>query len=847
QPRVRLGEVEYRSTMRDLPSLHLLGETRRRLRGLVRDPNFTVTAVLILALGAGAQTSMVTAVRGLLLEPLPYAEPEQLVSIYEQRRAGDRARRGVALDTLPTWRQVHGIEDLAGYRLRSFGVQSEGADGRRSAVEVAPVGLVTAGLFRTLGVGPELGRAFGDEEERAGLPVAVISDGLWRRAFDRDPDVLSRTILLNDEAHRVIGVLPEDFRFAIKGQVPEAYIPISHALYGGSRSKRALEVVGRLRAGVDLERLRTELDALGERLASDWPETHREMGIGVQTLDESLRGANRRPLAWLLGGATLLLLIACANVAGLMLARSLRRRRQRAIRAALGADGLRLAVPTLVEGALVGVAGGAAGLWVAALALDALPLALPALGGASPVAGFDLASLRLDPPSALLALVVALGCGALFGAWPAWRLRRRPPCRDLGTSRSPQAAMGRGLGATVVLQVAFGTLLLLATGLLGRSFVGLLNAPPGFDAAGVTSFGLGLPEARYDTDPAIIDFHRDLHRELADLLGVEAVGAAARRPLGDGFRTGFVREADGTAADRQTAAINVVSAGYFEALRIPLLAGRVPSWNADVDGPRVLVVNDAFRRAHLGAHLGARQGGVDDAKVTGALGERLRLTWWSETTARGTSWEIVGVVGDVHQRGLDQAPVPEIYLPMGQFPTEGATYLLRGDSGRVVSTAELSGVVHGLDPDLQKVSAGEARGWALESLADRQLALAVLAIFGLAALFTTAIGVYAQVATDVAARRGELAVRRALGARLGQVSATVVRRSLVLVSLGFALGALAFLAFAPGLEHLLFGVTTVDPVTFVGIWGLLATCALTAGAGPALRAAGRSVVDDLRG
>ncbi|MEM7351255.1 MAG: ABC transporter permease [Acidobacteriota bacterium] len=815
------------------------GELCYALRSLRRDPVFSATALLILGLGSGAHTALVAAVQGLLLAPLPYPEPERLVSVYELREEqgeGEASRRGVALDTLPAWREVEGLEHLAGYRLRSFGLQTAGGrsdapESQLSEVEVVQVGMTTAGLFRTLGVEPRLGRGFTAEEEQSDLPVVVIGHGLWRRFFAGEPDVLGKCLWLNGKAHTILGVLPAEFRMVIRGRVPDAYIPISHADYGGSRSKRALEVVARRRPGVDLTGLQAELSALGERLAGAWPMTHDGLGIGAESLDTAWRGANRRPLSLLLGGASLLLIIVCANVAGLMLARSVRHRRRRAIRAALGAGGLRLALPTLLEGALIGLGGSLAGLWVAKLALDGLPLALPVLGGAAPIAGFDLDALQLSAGSAMLASALALSCGLLFGAWPAWRLRRRQPASDLGVARSPNVELTRSGSAVVVTQVALGTLLLLAGGLLGRSFVALLQTDPGFDAAGVTSFGLGLPETRYDTEPKVIRMHRELHRELADLPEIDAVGAVARRPLVRGFRVSFEREGEPSpGTERPTSAINVVSQGYFDALRIPLLAGRLPDWNDDTDAPRVLVVNDAFRRAHFG-------GTAQATRSTDVLGRRLRLSWWSELTARGTPWEIVGLVGDVRQASLDVGASPEIYLPFSQYPAEGATYLLRSSTGESVSAQRIAAVVGGLDPDLQRISPGDAQQWAGNSLADRRLALLVVTVLGLVALLTTTLGVYAHVATNVASRRGEMAVRRALGARPDQISSLVIRRSLKLVSLGFILGGAVFGLLAPGARHLLYGVGPGDPLTFVGIWALLAFVAFLASAVPASKVA----------
>lgn len=817
-----------------------LTELRHVLRGLRGDPVFAVTALVILALGCGAFTAMLTAVRGLLLEPLPYPEPDRLLSVYELRPGHgdtDAARAGVALDTLEDWRQVEAFESLAGYRLRSFGLQTalgddaSGSDVPLSEIEVVQVGMATSGLFATFGIEPQVGRDFTTAEEKEGAAVIVIGHELRQRAFGRDQDVLGRLVWLNGQARTVVGVLPADFRMVIRGRVPDAYIPISHADYGDGRDKRALEVIARLRDGVDPAAAQTELTALGDRLAAGWPKTHAGMSIGAESLDASWRGANRRPLGMLLAGAGLLLLIAYANVAGLMLARSLRLRRRRAIRAALGAGRWNLALPSLLEGALLGLGGGLAGLWIAKLGLDGLPLALPALGGAAPVAGFDLASLRLDPGSAAIACGLALACGLFFGAWPAWRMRRRRPVQDLGATAGPTRELARSGSLVVVAQVALGTLLLLAAGLLGRSFLTLLNTDPGFDSAAVTSFGLGLPEARYDTEPKIIEFHRRLHEELATLPGVEHVGAAARRPLVRGFRTVFEREDQPSAKnERLRSAINVVSDGYFEALRIPLRAGRLPSWNDDTDLPRVLVINEAFQRAYF-PELSVPELAGD------VLGKRLRLTWWSELTPRGTPWEIVGVVGDVRQQGLDQAATPEIYLPFSQYPSEGASYVLRTESGEIVSGDALAAAVAGLDPELQRITAKSARQWTFTSLADRRLALWVVAVLGLAALLTTAIGVYALVATDVAGRRREMAVRQALGARNRDLSRLVIGRSLKLVSLGFAVGATGFVALAPGLQRMLYGVGTSDPVTFLAIWALLLVMAFTAAVGPASRAA----------
>jgi putative ABC transport system permease protein len=804
-------------------------EIGHALHSLLRSPGFAVPALITLALGIGANTAMFSATYSLLLRQLPYADPDRLVALFET--PAEPRDQPVSLADLLDWRaQSHDFSGMAAYRPRSFGLLSGEGD-----IAVVQGGMVTADFFPVLGARPVLGRPFNEREEIGEAPVVVIGHRLWRERFGGAAGILGRRIRLNDVPYTVLGVLPSGFDFPMGGKVPDLYLPLSRKDYGTSRETRSLGAVGRLRPGVTAETARAELTGIAARLARSYPDTNGKVGAHLTTLNEALRGKNRRPLLLLTGAGLLLLVIACVNVANLLLARFFNRIHRVAIRAALGAGLGGLARQFLSEGLVLSLLGSALGLLTASAWLRLLPLALPLVGGSGLPSGLETDPLRLQGSVLLFALGLAVATALVFALIPTLLARRSDLQRVLREGGAAVTSHHRLSSSLVVGQVALSVMLLLASGLLLRSFFDLLALDPGFQSAGVLRFGIGLPEKRYDSDRKMLAFHQALFDRLSRLSGVEAVGAAARLPVsGEGFSTGFVFEGAPPPSrdEAPEVAINVASPGYFTALRIPRLAGRGFSPQDGPDAPRVALVNRAFVRAY--------------STDRGAVGRRLKLGWTSEINPAGTVWEIVGVVGDVRQRALEEAGKAEIYLPTSQYPLDGCSYVLRTARRDPALATAVRASVAALDPQLERIEPRPFADAVRDSLSDRRLALLLTGLFAVVALLLTAVGIYGVVAYSVAQRRREIALRLTLGAQVWQVARLVLGQGLRLTVLGIVLGLAGFYALGRLIESHLYGVTATDPLTAVGVAAVLALISLLACAVPSLRASRTEPMSSIR-
>jgi putative ABC transport system permease protein len=802
---------------------------RHAFLSLLRSPGFAIPALVTLALGIGANTAMFSATWGLLLKPLPYADPDRLVALFET--GADQSRQAVSLIDLLDWRtQSRGFAGMAAYRPRSFGLGAGGGE-----VSVVQGGMVTADFFPVLGARPILGRTFSAAEEVGAAPVVVIGHRLWRERFGGAAGVVGRRVLLNDVPRTVVGVLPAGFELPMGGKVPELYVPISHKEYGSDRQTRSLEAIGRLRPGVTLKAARTEIAGIAARLARAYPDSNGKVGAEVDTLDEALRGKNRRPLTLLTGAGLLLLAIACVNVANLLLARFFNRIHRVAIRAALGAGFGALAREFLTEGLVLSLLGSALGLLTASAWLRLLPLALPLVGGSGVPAGLETDPLRLRGSALLFALGIAAVTSLVFTLLPTLLARRSDLQKVLREGGGAVTSHHRLSSSLVIGQVALSVMLLLASGLLLRSFFDLLATNPGFRSEGVLRFGIGLPEKRYDSDLKMLAFHRALLDRLAQLPGVEAAGVAVRLPVsGEGFSTSFALEGapPPSGTTKPEAAINVASPGYFTALQIPLLAGRSFSPQDGSAAPRVVLVNRAFARAH--------------SADRSAVGRRLRLGWTSDINPQGTVWEIVGVVGDVRQRALAEEGLPEIYMPASQYSLDGGSYVLRTARRDPALAAAVRASVAELDPHLERIELRSFADSVRDSLADRRLALLLTGLFAGVALLLTAVGIYGVVAYSVTQRRREIALRLTLGAQVWQVVRLVLGQGLRLTLVGIVFGLVGFYALARWIESQLYGVAATDPLTAVGVASLLSLISLAACAVPSLRASRTEPMSSIR-
>src|SRR5580658_723637 len=530
---------------------------RHAIRGLARTPVFTITTVLTLALGIGANTGAFSAIDTLLLKPLPYPQPQRLVALHET--ALDHKPRDVAEANLLDWRARSTLfEAMAAYRPRSFGLTF----GERDAVTVIQTGMAMADFFRVAAVPPSIGRTFTETEETAEARVTVLTDRLWLQLFAGDPHAIGRTAELNEEPYTIIGVMPPDFEYPMGAVLPDAFIPLSRRDYCCGRLG-SLAAAARLKRGVSVERARAELESLAAGVAAEHPDTNRGRSASLEPLAEQMTGARREPLLLLLGAASLMLLIACANVCGLMLARWLARAHEVAIRASLGAGWRQIAGPFFAEAAVLSVAGTGCGLFAASLVLRAIPRFIP---GPAPE------PLHLNAAAFAFAAGLAVIAAALLGVLPLWFARRTDLYSVIKAGgRADSSRPGALRGALVVAQVALSVMLLLSAGLLLRSFLHLVNSSPGFETAHAFRFGIGIPEKRYDTERKEIEFHHQLLQKLKTIQGVAAAGAAGRFPLRGETGLGSSFQIAGSnipAPQRPRASINVASPGYFAAMGI---------------------------------------------------------------------------------------------------------------------------------------------------------------------------------------------------------------------------------------------------------------------------------------
>jgi putative ABC transport system permease protein len=777
---------------------------RYAFRTLGRSPAFSVTVVLTLALGIGASTAVFSAMDRLLLRSLPYTEPDRLVALHETQTG--KGFGPVSLPNLLDWRaQSASFDGMAGFMTRSFGLHESG-----TPVSVVMVGMVTSDLFHVLGSGPHLGRTFTEREELEGAPLIVLTDELWARQFHRAPEMVRRTVQLNEQPYQVVGILEPDFLFPAPGTHVDAYIPISHRDYG-TRAARPLQAVARLKPGAMLTTAQAELRAIGARLAAAWPADNVRGGADLESLDEAWKGNLRRPLLLLTVAALLLLAIVCTNVVNLILARSLARAREMEIRTALGAGPTDIVRQLLAEALLLCVGGGALGMLLAAAVLHGLPILLKQ----------TVAGLAIDARALALASAVCLAITLLCGLAPAFSSRRnRHPFR-----------LQQGL---VVGQVALSLVLLLSAGAFLRVFLKLANRNPGFDSSHVYYFGFGLPEGHY-SDRQTVDFLGKLRVRLAEIPGVEAAGAVNRLPLNTrGGSTAFQFEGAGLpATEWPSVASNAVDPAYFQALRIPLLAGRRLDWETDGLGhPPAIVVNRAFEKQY----------GHGD----GVIGKRVQLRYWTDVAAKGQLWQIVGVVGDIYQTGLDQSIRPQIYLPISQTGLDGGNYVIRTSRADSGLAAAVAAAVRSVDPNLERINVRRLDTWVRDSLGDRRRPAILTGLFAAIGLSLTALGLYGTVSLEVGQRRKEMAIRVALGASRASITALVLRRGLTLTLAGAMVGAVGFIAVGRAIESQLYEVAPSDPVNAALVVAILFACTVGACLRPAWDALRQAPIAVLR-
>ena len=789
----------------------LLHDLRHALRQLLKHPGFAAAAVGTIALGLGANTAIFSVVNAVLLRPLTYPQPDQLVIVWERNRAAAQATNVVNPGNYLDWRdRTTSFTDLAAITWSSMTFTGD-------APEIVQGRSVTPNFVRVLGTSPALGRFFTPAEALpGGPPVIVLSDGLWRGRFGGDSSVVGRTVPVAGGNATVVGVMPPTFR-AMPWGSEEYWEPFRLDPSDRTRHGRYAMVVGRLRPGVTRERAQAEMDVITSGIEREHPEFDTGWSANVVSLTDQVVGSARRALLIVLAAVAIVLLIACANVGNLMLVRAEGRRREFAVRTALGAPRWRLVRQWLAESVVVAGLGGAAGLLLAKWGVDLLVAAGPS--GIPRVAEIALDGRVIAVTAGITLLVgVVAGLPAALGVASAGVAGG---LRGEGGRSTADAGSSRFRSGLVVAQLSLALVLLAGAGLLVRSLHRLGAVNPGFDPANLLTLSVELPQATYSDDARRAAFFTRLLERVDGLPGVSAAGAVSFLPLTNGgasTRFTIVGRPAPEPGHWTSSDIRIVDPGYFAAMRIPLLRGRGLTGADRADAPPVVVISETM----------ARQYWPDEDPI----GARLQVNW----THPDVHPEVVGVVGDVHVSTLDGDLRPTIYYAQAQEPSGSMTIVARHAAGAGGLAASVRAAVRELDHDLPVTDVATMSTRLVRSMSDRRYPMLLLASFAALAVLLAAVGIYGVLSYAVNQRMREIGVRMALGAGRSHVLGLVIGGGMRLTLVGVALGAAGGLLASRALGRLLYGVTATDPLTFAAVAGLLALVALVAVYFPAARA-----------
>ncbi|HLL74582.1 MAG TPA: ABC transporter permease [Pyrinomonadaceae bacterium] len=794
-------------------------DARYAVRVLLKNPGFTAVAVVALALGIGANSAIFSVVNTVLLRPLPYKDPERLVTVWEENAKAGFPRDTPAVANYIDWRDQNQVfEGMAAIADQSFNLTGVGEPERLTGR------LVSASLFPLLGVEPQLGRAFLPQEDAPGAnKVVVIGHGLWQRRFGGDPKIVGRQINLNGENHEVVGVMPAHFQFP--DPKDEVWAPIAFTQQqAANRGSHYLQVVARMKPNVSVGQAQAEMTAIAARLRQQYPEQNADLGATVVPLQEHLVGDIRPALLVLLGAVGFVLLVACANVANLLLARAAVRQKEIAVRIALGASRLRLVRQFLTESVLLAALGGAVGLLLAVWGVGLLKTFIPENIS-------QVRSIALDARVLGFTLLVSLLTGLVFGLAPALQASKFNLNETLkeGGRDSAQGSRGnRVRAALVVAEVAVSLVLLIGAGLLMNSFMRLRSVDPGFSADNLLTMSVVLPRNKYPDSQRRAAFYDEMVSRVEALPGVKSAAVTNWIPLvRQGDSTGFSIEGRPDPAPgegrRNVVVTRAVHPHYFRAMGIQLLQGRALDERDRADAPNVAVISETMARRHFP--------GEDP------LGKR--ITPGDATSTNPDDWvTIVGVARDVRQVELAAEPKPQMYVPYAQgWSIFAPRYLLVSTSVEPMSLASaVRGAVWSIDRD-QPVSDVRTMEEVLSaSLARQRFSTLLLGVFGSVALLLAAVGIYGVMSYSVAQRTHEIGVRMALGAQRGDVLKLAVGQGLKLILVGVGIGLVAAFALTRVMESLLFGISATDPLTFVAIPVVLVFAGLLASFVPARRA-----------
>ena len=787
----------------------VLQDIRYGIRNLLKHPTFAATALITLAIGVGANTTIFSFVNGILLRPLPYPQSERLVVINETALKQGVSSMSTSFPNFLDWRAQNRVfEDIASFSSGgSFSLTGAGEPERLRGADVSQ------GTFELLRVAPVLGRTFTAEEDKPKQDaVVILGNGLWQRRFGSNSQIIGKTIILNSRQRTVVGVMPPGFKFP---ENAELWVPLGLDTTMFTRTDHGLGTIARLKEGVTLVQAQAEMDVIARRIEEQNPVTNEGLGVSVSSLHTVLAGDYRKALLILLGVVGFVLLVACANVANLMLARTTARQKEFAVRAALGASRSRIIRQTLTESLLLSVLGAGLGLllamWGVKLMLALIPVKLPFW------MNFNL-DLRVLAFTSGVSLVTAL----IFGTMPAvfgTRIDLNNTLKEGG--RSAGGARHRTRGLLVVAEVALALMVLVGAGLMIQSFLNLRHVGPGFSEKNVLTFAVILPRAKYKEEPRRGEFFRQLLERVRALPGVESAAATATLPLtGDNWGRSLTVEGYPVLSVGQAPMIQhtVVTPGYFHTMGIPVLMGRDFTERDSNGAEKVTIVDE--RLAH------------EYWPNESPIGKRVRFGPPEDNEPWHT---IIGVVGAVRHAQLDAETSKSVYLPHLQIPVNGLSLVVQAKSPLSLVGA-LRGQIREMDPDLPVIDLMTMEEVVSQSVWQNRLYAILFSVFAAIAMLLAAVGIYGVMSYSVTQRTQEIGIRMALGAQLKDVLQLVVKGGLTLSLIGVAIGIAGALALTRLLRTLLFGITPTDAVTFIAVSLMLLFVALVACYIPARRA-----------
>jgi putative ABC transport system permease protein len=783
-------------------------------RHLLRSPGFSTVAIVTLGLGIGANSAIFSVVNAVLLKPLPYAEPERLVALHHLSDGHPASMSGPNFTDLRTSSRT--LADAAAFTGSRTILTGQGEPVRLASAQVS------AGLFTLLGISPQLGRTFNPEENAPGrTKVAILSFALWQQRFGGDPKIVGKAIVLDGVSTEVVGVMPRGFSFPAARAL---WTPLEYtkSFTTEQRSNWYLTGVGRAQPGVPIDQVVAEVRTIGNQLAAQYPDDNAGVGLTAVPLHEDTVGNIRRAVLVLLGAVGLVLLIACTNVANLLLARAAAREGEMAVRSALGAGRGRLIRQLLTESIILGVAGGSLGLLIAIWGVDAL-IALEPQGVPR------LSDVRVDSGVVLFTAGLSLLTGLLFGVVPALQSTGSAVAGTLkegGRGAVSSRGGARLRGTLVIVEMALAVMLLAGAGLLMRSFIRLASVDPGFHAGQALTFELSLPDTRYGDEPQQIAFFHQLLPRLRALPGVQSASGVLSLPLtGSSTVLSFAVEGRPKLPPSQEPAmeVRVATTDYFQTIGIPLRRGRL--FTADDrpgSQPVVLITESAARQYFPGEE---------------PLGQNITLGWRRGKGKPYAGGVVVGIVGDVKDAGLDEEEPPQLYLPYDQWPVQSMSVVMKtavppGTLGEAARRA-----VYSVDPNLPVANVRTLEEIVARSISQPKFYMTLLTAFAGAALALAAIGIFGVLSYAVAQRTREIGIRIALGAQQRAVRAMVVRQAMIFAGAGIAIGTVCALILSRWLvATLLFSTSPHDGGTFALVACLLAAVALASSYVPARRA-----------